>query len=73
MNFSEALNQVKDGWVVTRPSWENLSLGLHKPEKLDKIQIGILFIYNGDQIVTTYSATQEDLLAEDFDAVEFRS
>ena len=72
MNFEEALRMIKDGWFVSRPSWNNLSIGLFKPEWYSAIKTPFIFVDLGDDLIP-WTAGHDDLLAEDFFTTEFRN
>ena len=72
MTFEEVLPMIKDGWLVSRPSWKGVSIGLFKPEWYSVIKTPFIYVDLKDDIMP-WSPGHNDLLAEDYYTVEFKS
>lgn len=68
MNFSEALEAMKSGAIITREGWNGPGqhVGLHTPHEHDKMDCPFLYIRNVQGECIPWLASQGDLLAEDW-------
>ena len=73
MTFEEILPKIKDGWTVSRPSWSEDVILLFKPEFFSSVKVPFIFIEREGKMVSVYSVSFEDLFADDFEVVEYRS
>ena len=72
MNFSETLDLIKEGWFVSRPSWGSAKVGMFKPEWYSTFKHPFIYVETGDDIIP-WVPGHDDLFAEDFVKIEFRS
>lgn len=78
MNFGTALEILKDGGAVARTGWngKGLWLELQRPDANSKMTLPYIYINYPDDAINTpgarvpWLASQTDLLAEDWYAVE---
>lgn len=71
MNFSNALEDLTDGFFVTRRGWngKGMKLALLQPEPgLDIVTQPYIAIYTADGSVVPWTASQTDLLGDDWEA-----
>lgn len=68
MNFSEALNDVKKGYAIQRSGWsgDDLWVSLQSPDENSKMALPYLYIEYPDGRRCPWSASQTDLLADDW-------
>lgn len=72
INFSYALNYIKQGKKVRRAGWngKGMWLGLQKPDLYSKMTLPYIYMYTADQHFVPWLASQTDILAEDWEEVE---
>jgi hypothetical protein len=72
MNFSYALNYLKQGKKVRRSGWngKGMWLGLQKPDSYSKMTLPYVYMYTADQHFVPWLASQTDILSEDWEEVE---
>ena len=72
MNFSYALNYLKQGKKVRRSGWngKGMWLGLQKPDPYSKMTLPYVYMYTADQHFVPWLASQTDILSEDWEEVE---
>lgn len=73
MTFEEVLPKIKDGWTISRSSWGKDVILLFNPESYSSVTILFIFIEREGKMFSVYSASQEDLFANDFYVVEYRN
>ena len=73
MPFEEALSSIKEGWFISRPSWGDKSIGLHKPKYFAEIKIEFIYEEIDGIMKGPYSASNDDLLADDFFTTVYKS
>jgi len=73
MTFDEMLPNLKDGWAVTRPSWGKKVIVMFKPEFFHTVTLPFIYIEMDGKMFAIYSASQDDLFADDFELVEYRT
>ena len=77
MNFSDALNEVKNGKKIQRMGWNGsgLTVQIQKPDANSKMTLPYLYIEYPNNSKTTpgakcpWLASQTDILAEDWDVL----
>lgn len=72
MNFSYALNYLKQGKKVRRSGWngKGMWLGLQKPDLYSKMTLPYVYMYTTDQHFVPWLASQTDILSDDWEEVE---
>lgn len=73
MDFSDALDDLKDGVAVTRRGWngKGMKLALLEPEPgVDIVTSRYIAIYTADGSVVPWTASQTDLLGNDWEPVD---
>lgn len=72
MNFSYALNYLKQGKKVRRSGWngKGMWLGLQKPDLYSKMTLPYIYMYTADQHFVPWLASQTDILSDDWEEVE---
>lgn len=70
-NFSEALRRLKSGHKVSREGWngKGMWLNLQVPDKGSKMTRPYIYMFTADEQLVPWVASQSDLLAEDWSAV----
>ena len=68
MNFSEALKALKMGSKVTRFGWDGkgMYLELQLPNEKSKMTLPYIFLKTVDGALVPWTASQADLLSEDW-------
>lgn len=72
MNFSYALNYIKQGKKVRRSGWngKGMWIGLQKPDLYSKMTLPYIYMYTADQHFVPWLASQTDILSDDWEEVE---
>ena len=68
MNFSEALNAVKEGRRIQRDGWngKGMYVQLQMPDTNSKMSLPYLYINTADDRLVPWLASQTDILAGDW-------
>lgn len=71
MNFSYALNYVKQGKRVRREGWngKGMWIEIQYPTAYSKMTLPYIYMYTADKNLVPWLASQTDLLAEDWEQV----
>lgn len=71
MNFSQALEMLKDGYCICRHGWNasGMYLDLQYPDEHSKMRKPYIFMSPVDGELVPWVASQTDLLAEDWEAL----
>lgn len=72
LNFSEALNKIKDGHKLSRTGWngKNMFVKLQSPTDKSKMTQSYIYLETEDGQLVPWIASQSDLLAEDWFVVQ---
>lgn len=72
VNFSYALNYIKQGKKVRRSGWngKGMWIGLQKPDLYSKMTLPYIYMYTADQHFVPWLASQTDILSDDWEEVE---
>ena len=72
MNFSYALNHVKNGKRIRRSGWngKGMWLEIQYPTAYSKMTLPYIYMYTSDKNLVPWLASQTDLLAEDWEEVK---
>lgn len=72
MNFGDAISALKEGKFVSREGWngKNMWLGLQRPDAHSKMSLPYIFMCTAQGDLVPWLASQTDMLAEDWGAVE---
>ena len=72
MNFGEAISRLKNGEKVAREGWNGVGmyLALQVPDEHSKMQRPYIYMSPVDGNFVPWVASQSDILAEDWYAVE---
>lgn len=72
-SFSSALTILKDGGHVARAGWngKNMWLGLRRPDANSKMSLPYIYMCTAQGDLVPWLASQTDLLADDWQLVEF--
>ena len=68
LNFSEALEKLKQGYLIYREGWngKNQWLDLQTPDENSKMTLPYIFIHVAQEDLVPWLASQTDILAEDW-------
>lgn len=71
MNFSQALELIKEGKKVSREGWngKEMYLELQVPDEHSKMKRPYIYIVPGEEWVVPWVASQADLLGEDWQEI----
>ena len=69
MNFGEAIEVLKSGGRVTRPSWngKGMYLELQIPDERSDMGRPYIYMAHADGVLGPWNATQSDMLGEDWE------
>lgn len=72
LNFSEALDYLKNGSKIAREGWngKGMYLALQKPDENSKMKRPYIYIVPSEEFVVPWVASQADLLSEDWYTIE---
>ena len=72
VNFSSALNALKNGYRIARTGWngKGMWLGLQRPNEHSSMTLPYIFMRTVQGDFVPWLASQTDLLAEDWNVVE---
>lgn len=72
-SFQHALNELKAGHVVAREGWngKNMWIKLQAPDVGSKMSLPYIYICTADGDLVPWVASQTDLLAEDWQVLDF--
>lgn len=70
-NFSEALQQLKNGNKVARQGWngKNMWINLQVPDEGSKMTLPYIYILTADGELVPWLASQTDILADDWSVI----
>ena len=71
MDFSNALEMLKDGYRMQRVGWngKGMYIELQQPTELSKMTLPYIFMRTADNHTVPWLASQTDILAEDWQTV----
>ena len=72
MNFSYALNYVKQGKRIRRKGWngKGMWIEVQYPTAFSKMTLPYIYMYTADKNLVPWLASQTDILAEDWEEVK---
>ena len=71
MDFSGALNALKDGALITRTGWNGADqhLELQRPDENSKMTLPYIYIKTVSEDLVPWLASQTDILADDWTCI----
>lgn len=72
MNFSQALELLKDGKIIYREGWngKGMSLCLQEPDTYSKMTLPYIFMRTAQGDLVPWVASQTDILSDDWAELE---
>lgn len=73
MTLEEAKEKINEGWAVSRPTWGEDVATLYVPKSYSEVTIEFIYIERDGKMLSLYKPSVDDLIADDFETVEYRN